>query len=165
MTTPRSAWDLEASFAAPQDDSSVSPARLAHERLALTLLVCAAVLFARRPDMLFNPQFWAEDGRFYLQARLKGLHTLTETYAGYPIQLIVLWLLLAATADHRRWMSLTVWGVVLWTLALNVPRLREPALEDRHWADYAARIRAGEAVDVPINPGPQWTLRFHARTK
>jgi hypothetical protein len=46
-------------------------------------------------------------------------------------------------------------------LAVNLPRLREPALPDNHWELYAAKIRAGEEVIVPINPG--WTISFPAR--
>jgi hypothetical protein len=82
----------------------------------------------------------------------------------YPLQLIVLWLLLAATADPRRWVSRTAWGVLLWALVLNVPRLREPPFADLRWPVYAAKIRAGEAIDVPINPRPAWVIPFPART-
>lgn len=70
------------------------PARLAHlHRLAaflrqpplwLTLIVCTAILVARRPELFLRPQFWAEDGAlFFLQAWEFGARSLLEPYAGY----------------------------------------------------------------------------------
>jgi hypothetical protein len=52
---------------------------------ALTLwVVCAVVLFARRPDLLTNAQFFAEDGEvFFRDALLNGLASLPAPYAGY----------------------------------------------------------------------------------
>jgi hypothetical protein len=50
-------------------------------------------------------------------------------------------------------------GVMLIT---NIPRLSYEALTDLHWNDYAARMRAGEAVVVPINP-TGWTIPLPAR--
>lgn len=43
------------------------------------------ILVLRRPDALFNPQFWAEDGViWYADAyRLGGIHSLLLSYAGY----------------------------------------------------------------------------------
>jgi hypothetical protein len=38
---------------------------------------------------------------------------------------------------------------------------RKPLL-DLKWRDYAARIDAGEDVDIPVNP-PPWHIRLHAR--
>ncbi len=83
----------------------------------------------------------------------------------YLPQLIVLWLLLALAVEGRRWLSLGVSALLLWMLAINVPRLREPGLPDMRWADYAARIRAGEAVEIPTNPGgvEPWIVRLPAR--
>ncbi len=83
----------------------------------------------------------------------------------FPLQLIVLWLVLAATIAARRWVTRVAWLVALWALAINLPRLREHPLTELHWADYAAKIRAGEAVDAPINPGPPWIIPFPAAKK
>jgi hypothetical protein len=44
----------------------------------------------------------------------------------------------------------------------NLPRLREPAYADLHWELYVPRIRAGEAVTVPINP-QGWVTNLPAR--
>lgn len=42
------------------------------------------IIFSRRPDALFNPQFFAEDGAFfYRDAYQLGLHSLLLTYSGY----------------------------------------------------------------------------------
>jgi hypothetical protein len=83
----------------------------------------------------------------------------------FPLQLIVLWLVLTATIDARRWVARSAWLVAVWALAINLPRLREHPLADFHWADYAAKIRAGEAVEAPINPGPPWIIPFPAAKK
>jgi hypothetical protein len=85
-------------------------------------------------------------------------------YFYFP-QLIVLWLLLALAVDRRRWLSRGAAVLLFWILAVNIRRLREPGLPDMHWADYAARIRAGEAVEIPTNPGgvEPWIVRLPAR--
>lgn len=41
-------------------------------------------------------------------------------------------------------------------------RLARPPLPDLHWNEYARRIDAGQAVDVPINPVP-WKFHVPAR--
>lgn len=71
----------------------------------------------------------------------------------FPLQLIGLWLLVAAArATDNVWVA-RVAGIALFAaLALNLPRLREPPLHDLRWAEYAARIRAGERVAARINP-------------
>jgi hypothetical protein len=83
----------------------------------------------------------------------------------YLPQLIVLWLLLVLAVDERRWLSRAAAVLLLWILAVNIPRLREPGLPDMRWGDYAARIRAGEAVEIPTNPGgvEPWIVRLPAR--
>ena len=79
----------------------------------------------------------------------------------FPLQLLTLWLLFEAVAGKRppARLALAVLGLAL---AVNVPRLRETAMPDNHWADYVAKMRAGEAVEVPINP-PGWKLILPAR--
>jgi hypothetical protein len=83
----------------------------------------------------------------------------------YLPQLIVLWLLLALAAERRRWLSRGAAVVLLWMLAVNIPRLREPGLPDMRWGDYAPFIRAGRAVEIPTNPGgvEPWIVRLPAR--
>jgi hypothetical protein len=70
-------------------------ARLNHPPLWATLLVCAVVLFLRRPDLFRAPQFWAEDGGvFFLQARTLGWSALFTPSAGYlhTVLRIVAWI-------------------------------------------------------------------------
>jgi hypothetical protein len=48
------------------------------------LLVGLCILISRKPDILFNAQFWAEDGRYwYAEAYNNGLRSLLYTYGGY----------------------------------------------------------------------------------
>jgi hypothetical protein len=50
----------------------------------LTLLACAGVLFARRPDALLHPQFYCEDGMiFFKSARTHGFASIFEVSTGY----------------------------------------------------------------------------------
>jgi len=63
----------------------------------------------------------------------------------------VVWLRLAAATDPRRWLARTA-VVVVWSRLFNVPRLPENAFPDLKWSNYPAKIRAGQAVDVPVNP-------------
>jgi hypothetical protein len=83
----------------------------------------------------------------------------------YLPQLIVLWLLIDLALERRRWLSPGAAVLLLWMLVVNVPRLREPGLQDFRWGDYAPRIRAGEAVEIPTNPGgvEPWIVRLPAR--
>jgi hypothetical protein len=83
----------------------------------------------------------------------------------YLPQLLVLWLLLALAAEGNRRSSRIAAVLLVWMLAVNVPRLREPGLADLHWSDFAPRIRAGEAVAIPINPGgiEPWIVRLPSR--
>jgi hypothetical protein len=47
-------------------------------------LIAFLIVFSRRPDVLLNPQFYAEDGRFfYSDAYQYGLHCLLMPYGGY----------------------------------------------------------------------------------
>jgi len=49
-----------------------------------TLVAVAFILFLRKPDALFFPQFWAEDGAiFFKQAYETGLSSFITPYAGY----------------------------------------------------------------------------------
>jgi hypothetical protein len=65
---------------------------------AIVFLLSFAILVSRRPDAIFRPQFWAEDGwLFYAQAYNGGLvHPLFWTYSGY---LLIFSRLVAALAQ------------------------------------------------------------------
>lgn len=48
------------------------------------LAIAALIALLRRPETIFQAQFWAEDGRYwYAEAYNNGLSTLFEPYAGY----------------------------------------------------------------------------------
>lgn len=84
----------------------------------------------------------------------------------YLPQLIVLWLLIDLAVERRGWLSRGVAVLLFWMLIVNVPRLREPGLQDFRWSDYAPKIRSGEAVEIPINPGgvEPWIVKLPARS-
>jgi hypothetical protein len=51
---------------------------------AIAFVLGAAILLIRKPDSIFNAQFWAEDGDiFYYQSAAEGAHSILITYAGY----------------------------------------------------------------------------------
>ena len=48
------------------------------------MLVCAAILVARRPAQLRNPQLWAEEGTiWYAEAHTMGARALLRSFGGY----------------------------------------------------------------------------------
>jgi hypothetical protein len=55
-------------------------------------------------------------------------------------------------------------ALVIWALAVNLPRLREAPYIDMHWDRYVPAIRAGEAVTVPTNM-PGHVMRLPARPR
>lgn len=79
----------------------------------------------------------------------------------YVPQLIAIWLLLSVASERGRPGRVAAILLLVAFLA-NLPRLREPAYADLHWEVYVPRIRAGEAVTVPINP-PGWVTNLPAR--
>lgn len=81
----------------------------------------------------------------------------------YIPQLIAIWLLITAAVDGSR-ISGVCTALAVWALAVNIPRMREPAYVDMHWGSYADRMRAGEAVTVPTNP-PGWYMHIPARPR
>jgi hypothetical protein len=81
----------------------------------------------------------------------------------YIPQLIAIWLLISAAVEGSR-ISGVCTALAVWALAVNLPRLREPAYVDMHWGTYADRMRAGEAVTVPTNP-PGWYMHLPARPR
>lgn len=80
QTTALSHQDLSPpATVAPKSSRSFSSAWI-----ALTVGLLALVLFLRKPDSLLNPQFWAEDAVFFLEAYDHGLWwTLLRPTAGY----------------------------------------------------------------------------------
>ncbi len=58
---------------------------IAWEHLLLLTVLAMCVIVARRPDALFNPQFWAEDGVFWFADayNLGGFHALLTPHTGY----------------------------------------------------------------------------------
>lgn len=78
-------------------------------------------------------------------------------------QLVAIWLLVAA-ACQKGWTAKVAAAVLVLGLAVNLPRLREPAYADLQWDLYVPRIRAGEAIRIPINP-PGWILNLPAKPK
>jgi len=50
----------------------------------IIFLLCSVLYVLRRPDMLFNPQPWAEDGAVFISDHLsKGISAFIHNYAGY----------------------------------------------------------------------------------
>jgi hypothetical protein len=80
----------------------------------------------------------------------------------FPLQLTFIWLVLATTMEPRRWLARMAIVAAIWMLAINVGRLREPALSDLHWPQTAAPLRRGAAAEIPINP-PGWSFSIPAR--
>jgi len=80
----------------------------------------------------------------------------------FPLQLAVVWLVIHALGAQRRSIAIASAMFLVITFVANLPRLRERALVDQHWADAVPKIRAGEAVVVPINP-PGWTMALPPR--
>jgi hypothetical protein len=66
---------------------------------AAVLALCAAILGLRRAEAWSNPQFWAEDSRFYQSAMTDGVRAFREPMGGYicAFQRAVAWV--AAHAD------------------------------------------------------------------
>lgn len=145
--------------------------RLVENTLGLGALAAVALLATRgdraRPERLWLAAAFALLLASSLYRVRFGLPDLCHAGFGsryfFPLQLIVAWLVLVAATDGRRWPARGAALVGLWSLAINFPRLHEPALIDFHWPDYAVKLRAGEAVAVPINPGPPWVIPFPAK--
>lgn len=70
---------------ASSDETTVTASSKTIVRSVIVFVVGLLVLFARKPDSLLNPQFWAEDGRnWYADAyNLGSIAALFTTEAGY----------------------------------------------------------------------------------
>jgi hypothetical protein len=96
--------------------------------------------------------------RFLINEYLIAPHL--SRYVFVP-QLITIWLLIIAAGQVGR-LGNAAALILAWCLAVNIPRLREPAYVDMHWDTYVPKIRAGDAVSVPLNP-PGWTMQLPER--
>lgn len=76
----------------------------------------------------------------------------------FPLQLIALWLLLAAAGARQSALARVASAALLVVVAMNAARLREPAFTDFDWALNASKIRRGERVTVRINPDWEFTV-------
>lgn len=55
---------------------------------ALVFIVACGIVISRRPDVIWNAQFWAEDGvRWYAEAYQYGIHALFMPSTGYYVTL------------------------------------------------------------------------------
>jgi hypothetical protein len=137
------------------------------------LLTLAGVAYlALRPGMYRMARiglglafFFVLGGTLYRASNGYFLFFTPETRARYVYipQLLALWLLIANAVQSGR-AARTCAYLCVWALLVNLPRLREPAYANLHWTDYAGRIRAGEAVTVPVNP-KGFTVELPARSK
>ncbi|MCX6952049.1 MAG: hypothetical protein NTV51_07765, partial [Verrucomicrobia bacterium] len=106
------------------DGPSATPSRfkriaafLARPPLWATLVVCAGILVARRPELFLHPQFWAEDGTlFFAEGWTHGARTLLMPYAGYLHTAQRLVTLLALLFDPRWAPAIFVGGASALTL-------------------------------------------------
>lgn len=121
------------------------PARLERTWLALAFVVLLAASVLRCRNVLPGLCHFSFGSRYF-----------------FAPQLIFLWLLATLATDSRRWLARTATVALLWMVAVNLPRLHENALVDQHWAVHAAKLRAGEAVTIPINP-TDWSFTVPAR--
>ena len=137
---------------------------------ALLWLACAAVLFARRPDLLTNPQLYAEDGViFFRDAALNGLASLFAPYAGYhhlvprAVALVALPLSAAVQPAVYVWISVALAAACC---AMLAPLLRN-VISD---AGLRAFVALGVAAAVPSDEiigsvaSLQWYLHLPAMT-
>lgn len=69
----------------------------------------------------------------------------------YPLQLLSLWLIIGAAVASGR-VAIIARALLIGIGVLNVHRLREPPLPDLNWPAYAARLRNGESVEIPVSP-------------
>ena len=111
--------------------------------LAAAALIVAGVLYKFRGDLGQIRPIGNGDRYFYLP------------------KVILLWSLVCELngGGWRRWLS----GALLsLSLLISTTGFQAAANVDYHWPRFAARIRVGDPVTVPINP-PGWTMSFPRR--
>jgi len=102
-----------------------------HLAVLCSVVVAGLVLsISRRPDLVFHPQFWAEDGRYwYAQAYNHGFHSLLYSYGGYLVMFYHLVALISLVLPFRLaplFFNLTALVIQLTPLLLiNSNRLRK----------------------------------------
>jgi hypothetical protein len=118
---------------------------------ALLWLACAVVLFARRPDLVTTPQFYAEDGViFFRDATITGVASLFAPYAGYhqlgarAIALLALPLPAAVQPAAYAWLGI---GLAAACCAALAPLLRGVVRD----AGLRAFTALGVAAAIPSN--------------
>lgn len=134
----------------------------------LTLATVAALALHRGPSRLerlwLALAFFAVLAAALIRCRFVLLDLCHATFGSryfFLPQLIVLWLLATLLHSPLRWISRSAAVLLLWMLAINLPRLRENGLADLHWSAQAAKLRAGEAATISINPAP-WSFNVPA---
>lgn len=125
----------------------------------LALAGLALLLIARRTDAVTRPQFWAEDGMFYVDALVRGGNSLLLPYAGY-LHLAPRGTALLATAFDPLWapaiFTLVATGLLLAVLALLLSA-RLP-VAGRLWCALAV-VLVPDAREIFFNvTNLQWVL-------
>jgi hypothetical protein len=87
---------------------------------------------------------------------------LAATRYVFPPQVLFVWLLLATLRDRHRALRLGALLLLLIIGVNNATRLRIAPMPDKQWSLYASKLRAGEAVTIPINPDG-WNFPIPAR--
>jgi hypothetical protein len=67
-------------------------------------------------------------------------------------KLLIVWLVVQELADAERWRRCVGAAAVVVILGATTSAWRYERYTDLHWHHWADRIRAGEAVTVPVNP-------------
>lgn len=108
--------------------------------LAFAVLVLAAAVFQKRPDLWPYGEVAPADRYFYIP------------------RIVLLWILaVGAAASTVRGVRAGAMALLALALIVNAPRFRLPPQPDFGWYAACARIRAGEATVVTVAPG--W--KFH----
>lgn len=78
-----------------------------------------------------------------------------------PLRVWLMWVVaLALPLLAGRWRALPWLALAALTLA-TIPRYQGAAWTEKHWARYAPALRAGDPIDIPINPS--WTYHYPGR--
>jgi hypothetical protein len=122
-----------------------------NRRLRATMLV-AAVLVQTATALRMDP---------IRDVFLLGGENGPRYFYGARVLLAWLFLTLAAGAFPRALRAVGVVCVAAWLLSAAAA-FRIPPLHDLHWGRYAPAVRAGRAIDIPVNPVP-WMYHYPGR--
>lgn len=77
-------------------------------------------------------------------------------------RILLLWLVASSAgwATRPARLALLTWLVLI---GLGLPHFRLEAWPDQRWRDYCDKVRVGDEVTVPCNPG--WTIHFERRVR